>query len=288
MLKTHRVIAVSAAAALTFGGIIGGGIVMAEDPTTTPEPSATTAPGAPKLQQALDDYIAKLAENLGVDEATLRDAINQTNLDFIDQAVVDGKLTEEQAADIRERLEEGTGAFFGLGPLHLPRDHEGRGPLGGIFDREGGGSLNIIGAIGQASEETAAFLGITQDELHTALGEGQSLAQIAEANGKTRDDLKTFLTTRANEEIDAMVASGALTEERASMLKEMLGNNIDRLIDATRPQKGARMFPGFGGGPGSGERHRFDFGPNSDDSSDEGASGPSSFRGGGSSAPDLS
>lgn len=261
MFKTHRAIAVSAAAALTFGGIVGGGIVLAQDPApTSPPATATTAPEVPKLQQALDDYIAKLAENLGVDEATLRDAIKQTNLDFLDQAVADGKLTEERAAGIRERLEAGTDAFFGLGPLHLPGRGHGDGPIGGIFDRDGGGSLNIIGAIGQATEETAAFLGITPVELRAALGDGQSLAQVAEANGKTRDELKAFLTTRANEEIDAMVANGSLPEERASVLKEMLSNNIDHLVDVTRPEKGARMFPGGG----SGEHHRFEIAPHRD------------------------
>ncbi len=303
MFKTHRVVAVSAAAALTFGGLVGGGIVLAEVTDNTTQPPSFATQEEPKGKASLDAYIAQLAANLGISEDALREAINKTNLDFVDKAVAEGKLTEEQAAEIRERLEAGTNGFFGLGPLHLPRGDGEGGFLGRIFgghgegglhiEREGGPSLNIMGGLLQATEETAAFLGISVEGLRSALSDGKSLSAIAEENGKTSDELKTFLIGRATEEIDAMVAAGTLTAEQGTKLKDVLNAHIDHILDATRPAMGDRPFPVFGGP----ERHRvpggkmFPGGPGDEATPTEEApaAGPSSFRNGGrTTAPDLS
>lgn len=263
MFRTHRVIAASAAAALTLGGLIGGGIVLAD---------ANGGPGAPSTtpsllrvdSDSLDSYIAKLAGNLGIDEATLREAITATNLDFLDAAVADGRLTEEQAAEVRERLESGEGSILGL---PLPGIGSGFGWVE-RGDRSADGGPHIIRGLFGASAEVADFLGITQDELRSELESGKSLAEVGEAHGKTRDELKAFILEQADEAI---------------------AERIDDLLDRTfTPGEGRPPFPGGHSDGWKGEREDADgsgsgdSGGGSSDSGSTPSATPSGFRGFGS------
>ena len=47
----------------------------------------------------------------------------------------------------------------------------------------------------------AAFLGITEDELKAEL-DGSAFLEVAEANGKTIDDVRAFLIQQATDQID--------------------------------------------------------------------------------------
>lgn len=51
----------------------------------------------------------------------------------------------------------------------------------------------------------AGFLGISREELVKELAQGKSLAEIAEAHGKTRDELKTYLVSQATADIDKVI-----------------------------------------------------------------------------------
>ncbi|HLZ10687.1 MAG TPA: hypothetical protein VKT80_19025, partial [Chloroflexota bacterium] len=109
----------------------------------------------------------------------------------------------------------GTAAAPGTpGPAAAP------GPNGhwpGGFARFGRGPGAFLGPV-------ATFLGISQSDLRTALQNGQTLAQVATAHGKTPADLKAFL----------------VNQESA---------RIDKLINTVFP-KAAPGGPGWPGGPG--------------------------------------
>ena len=57
-------------------------------------------------------YLELLADNLGVTVEELEGALTQSHLDLVNEKVADGTLTEEEAADIIERIESGEGRLF--------------------------------------------------------------------------------------------------------------------------------------------------------------------------------
>jgi hypothetical protein len=68
-------------------------------------------------------------------------------------------------------------------------------------------SLDNRGGIGGANVTAAAatYIGITEAALRTELQAGKSLAEVAIANGKTRDGLIAALTTAASQAIGTLV-----------------------------------------------------------------------------------
>ena len=64
------------------------------------------------------------------------------------------------------------------------------------------------------------YLGITPQELRSELRAGKSLAQIARAHGKTVEGLVDAVVAPARARLDAAVANGHLTRQRAD---EILG-----------------------------------------------------------------
>ena len=71
---------------------------------------------------------------------------------------------------------------------------------------------------GFALDAAAEALGITAEELRTALGEGKTLAQIAETEGVETDALVEDLVAAATERIKQAVTDERLTQERADEL----------------------------------------------------------------------
>ena len=98
------------------------------------------------------------------------------------------------------------------------------------------------------------FLGVTPEEAREALGEGRTLADIAEANGSSGDELVEFLLEQIESRLDEAVAEGDLTEERKAEIVEnaeqRLTALVDGKVDLPRPhdrRRGPhRGTPGFG------------------------------------------
>ena len=124
---------------------------------------------------------AAFAEALGVTAGELDAAFKQVALDRIDAAVEAGKLTEEQAAEARAKIESGE-----LG------DRAGKGRLGHAFKRARRG-VDADGADGR--EALAAALGVTVDDLAAAR------RQVA------------------LDRVDAAVEAGKITEEQAAAMR---------------------------------------------------------------------
>lgn len=240
-MKSHRLIAASAAAALTFGGIVGGGIVLAQDPGTTPTPSTKEERSAEKQAQ-FDAYITELAGNLGIDAQTLKDAIKKTNLSFIDKAVADGKLTAEQAQELKDRIEAGNFTTFGIGGFGA--GGHGGGHKGGGEDHGGPFEMGM-GLISPADHEAiAGFFGMTLEELLGELKDGKSLAAIAGENAKSADDLKNFITSELDKKLQEQVTAGRITQEQADKMKSGLTENLDAIINGTLPLGGLKGMDG--------------------------------------------
>jgi polyhydroxyalkanoate synthesis regulator phasin len=105
-----------------------------------------------------------------------------------------------------------------------------------------GGALGQMLRIGGPSEEFAAFLGISLEQLESELSaEGATPATVAEAHDRTRDELKAFFIEQAQAQLSEGVSAGTMSQEDANNLLENLTSRIDDIID------GEELFPGAGG-----------------------------------------
>jgi len=117
-----------------------------------------------------NERVASIAQALSTQtgtEVTAEDVLaaqKQVATERVEQAVADGRITQAEADDMLERVESGER----VGPGH------GGGPGG-----PGGGPINGV----------AEDLGLDQDALREALRDGQSLAEYAESQGATRDQV---------------------------------------------------------------------------------------------------
>ncbi len=171
----------------------------------------------------ISGFLAKVAEKLGVSQDELQNAIDEASIETIDEAVANGQLTEEQAARLKERAADG-GFMFPLGGMH--------------FGREAAGVL---------PEAAAETLGITEDQLMEELRGGQSLAEIAEAQGMSVDDLEAGLLAQVKAQLDSKVADGTLTQVQADEMFERIEGTIGDIANAEGCLGG---FGGHGPGPG--------------------------------------
>lgn len=201
-----------ALAAVLAGGLVSvyaddsaSGVILAQD--STDDESET------EREAARTAYLEKVAAALGVTVDTLTQALKAASLETVEEKLTAGEITEERAAELRERIEAGD-LGFGFG-----------GP------GQGRGHHHVVG-FGVTRDEIAAFLGIDTAALDEALASGQTLGEVAEANGVSRDELKAFLTEEATAAINEAVADGTITQEEADEKLAGLSDRIDEKLDS--------------------------------------------------------
>ena len=213
MTRTHKLVAGGAA---LLAVVVAGGAI-----------AATKALTPRQEQQAI---INDAAGQLGVEPQELSDALKQALKNRVDAAVRGGRLTREQAARLKERIDAGDAPLFGLGPRVEFRRHHGHGPFHAKF------------------EAAAEYLGMTQAQLREALENGKTLAQVARDRNKSVDGLVDALVVRAEQKLERAVESGDLTEAEK---REMLSGLRERITDVIngrlpprfhREERGARFF----------------------------------------------
>lgn len=209
------VVAVVAAAVLAVALGVTGAVAASRALTADDERRAV-----------LDDA----ADRLGVEPSELEDALQEALKTRVDAAVEDGRLTEEQGAELKQRIDAGDMPFLrGLG-------------------KAGPGGFRHFGDLDhfEKLETAASYLGLSEAELREQLADGKTLAEIAKAEGKSVDGLVQALVKDAKARLDQAVADGKLTRAQADDLAEGLE---ERMIDLVN---GELRKPGFG------FRHRFD------------------------------
>ena len=219
LIAAGIVFSVAAAAVVT------GGFSQAQESTATPA-AATAAPGTggpvTAKGELREGFLDGLAAELGITRDQLDEAIRNTSLDMVDAAVADGRITEEEAARVRDAIENGKSPFFSG-----PRFHHR-----GFF-------------LGATLEDIAGFLGVDRQVIVDGLQNDQSLAQIAEANGSSREELRAYLLSQLEERVNNAVANDKIDQDRANEILQNAPDRIDQLIDRVgRPE-----HP-FKGGPG--------------------------------------
>lgn len=171
------------------------------------------------------------ASQLGVEPDALSGALRQAMKNRIDAAVAAGRLTEEAATELKERI--GSEDF----PLL------GRGGHGPGFDGHGGPGRFARGEVHAAA---ASYLGLTEAELREELAD-KTLAEVAKEQGKPVSGLVDAMVAAAEKSIDQAVADGRLTEEQADVMKSGLEERMTARVNGE-----LGPGPGFHGGPGFG------------------------------------
>ena len=192
-----------------------------------------------------DAVLNDVATRLGISSAKLKTAIQDSLAARVDAAVKDGRLTKEQATEIKSHIRAGD-AGIGLGPLGLgargfgPPGLPGRG-FGPPGFRHFGPPPPIAGA--------AEFLGLTPKALFDQLRGGKSLADLAQAKGKSADDLKQAILDSARKQLDQAVKDKALTQAQEKQMLDHLGSDLPKLITRKWQAEGGLHFR-RGPGPG--------------------------------------
>lgn len=176
------------AAGLALGLVAGAGASLAAGWPFAAGASTGTTDATQDIQDHGDD---------GQDERGRPEGRMQ---EILQSLVEDGTLTEEQVDAIVEALQSA-------------REDRHAGPMGDR-DRRHGPRMGDGGRIEKVLDTAAFFLGLDAQELRDELKSGKTLAEIAEANGKSRQEL-----------IDVLVAAGI------EMATERLNDQVPRLVD---------------------------------------------------------
>ncbi len=170
-----------------------------------------------------DKFIAKTAEKLGISTEELTTAMSNAQVDLIDEAVANGKLTEDEAAKLKERVNE----YGPLSVLGLRHRKDGEGVCLG--------SKLVIGA-------AVDVLQVDRADIVSAVRSGQSLAEIAQSKGMSVEDFTAALLEVVKGKLDAKVADGTLTQELADRAFSAIQGKIGEIVQ-------------FKGGSGPGPCH---------------------------------
>jgi hypothetical protein len=212
-------------------GVAGGAIAA----TQLDSPSARSAA-----------IVTDAAGQLGVTPAALQNALVKAEEDQIDSEVSSGQISKDQGDALKSALESGA-----LPVINTP------GPGGGGGGGFRGGGFGGAGPFTDLSA-AASFLGLTVQQIQTDLQNGQTLADIAKAQGKTADDLVSALVTAERSKIDSAVSAGKLSSDQETKILAALQTQITNAVNNTQPTPAAGGGPGFGlgrfgwRGPGGG------------------------------------
>ena len=143
-------------------------------------------------------------------------------LEVLQPLVEDGTLTQAQLDSVIETL-------------------VAAGPMGGEHGGRGGR--------GPGLEVVASTLGMTAEEVREAISNGQTLAQLAEANGSSGEALIDAILAEMTTHLDEKVAAGDLTQEEADAKLAEATTRVTEFVNNT-----GEAGP-MGGGPGGRGHH---------------------------------
>ena len=210
-MAIRRKVIAGAAAALAVGGA-GAGVAATKMTTSSPSEESKA-------------IVNDAAKNLGVEPSKLSAALQKAYEDRIDAAVAAGRLTKQQGDELKQRIESGDFPLVGAPGFghHFGGRHE----------------------LGHGLDAAASYLGLTEDQLHSRLESGKTLAEIAEAQGKSVDGLKAAMVKDAKTHLDAAVKAGRLSPAEEQRVLAGLQQRIDDLVNGQLPDRFPRRY-GFG------------------------------------------
>lgn len=182
-----------------------------------------TALALPGLASAQDDVTPDAEAPVLVAPEVER----ESRADRLQGLVDDGTITQEQADAIQDRIGDGDRRSRG--------HHRGQRDLTPLTDA----------------------LGITADELRESLSAGDTLADVAAAQGVSVDALTDMLVAEKEAKVAEKVAAGDITQEQADEKLAQIEERVTAKINGEQTEgrrgglRGFSGFRGFGNGDGS-------------------------------------
>ena len=211
-------------------------LVMALGTTTAAFAQGTqppTPPAPPANSAYAQTFWQTFADKLGVTVDKVQTALRETLKAMVDKALTDGKLTQSQADKAQAGIDK------------LTFDKPLFGQFLGARGRAGARVEFAIGA--EVLDAAAKKLGMTTQDLMTALRSGKTLTDVAKEKNVSLDDLKTVVVAAVDAKIDQAVKDGKLTKDQADKIKAQ----VDKM-DLTQSfgmgmHKGGQFGPGKDG-----------------------------------------
>jgi hypothetical protein len=179
---------------------------------------STTSNGTSRGQE----FLNRLANNLGISPDKLQQGLKTTADQEIDNAVANGRITQDQANKAKQNVDNGNGLnaftrFFGRR----------------IHDRD----LLRFGV----ENDLASELGMSPQDLMTQLQSGKTLKQIISDQNKTVDEVVNAVAADVQKTLDTAVANGKLTSSREATIISNLKTRLTDLINngGPLPHKGS-------------------------------------------------
>jgi len=144
------------------------------------------------------NFVSKLAANLGLTQDQVTTALDTTKKQMLDEAVQQGKITQEQADKIAAGKDFGWGRF-------------------GFQDSKKG----FVGK-GRDLDGMASALGLTADQLKAEIQAGKKIEDIVTGQGMTMDQFCQKMLESKKTEISQAVTDGKMTQEQADKMLQRL------------------------------------------------------------------
>lgn len=172
--------------------------------------------------------IAQIAEERGISVSTVVDELLVPVKERLDKAVVDGKLSQEQAeqglskaeARITEMVQNAT-------PQDIVRHRAGKL----ISQDKRAGRTKVL------LNQVCQIVNLDSEEMLAQLKEGKKIVEIAQEQGVSRDELLQALTDRAQERLDKAVSEGKLDGDKAVEMMPKIEEGLAKFVDNFPPEK---------------------------------------------------
>jgi polyhydroxyalkanoate synthesis regulator phasin len=171
-------------------------VAIAASPSPSPSSSGS---------DASQIFVQKLAGILHLSQGQTQDDLKQAELQTIDQLVKDGKLTQAQADQIKQRIQSGKGPLVGV--------PGGLGPV----------NQGLASSLRTAEVNAAAgALGMSPSDLQTQLRSGKSLADLEQSKGVSDSTVRSAMHDAAQKVLDQAVADGQITQSQEDAILQRI------------------------------------------------------------------
>ncbi|MCC7364797.1 MAG: hypothetical protein IT303_10535 [Dehalococcoidia bacterium] len=237
--RKTRLIALGVSGLLAVG-VLGAGAAMAQEGSGPPPAGEAARHGHHPIRNG----VATIIEVSGLDRAvflegfaagkSINTILTENSLDpaavqadalaaidaKLDEAVASGQLTQAQADAAFARISEKLPELMDATPGDRPH------PV-----------LNLLRGMPQIAADT---IGISLQELVQALRSGETVAEVATANGAEPQAVIDALVADSDAKIDQAVANGKLTEEQGENAKARAAEAIEKFVNEGRPERPER------------------------------------------------
>lgn len=208
MTRKRIMMLAGAAAIVALLGVGGVATVFAASPPATS--NGTSQPT--RAQQ----FLNRLASNLGITPNKLQQGLKQTADQSIDNAVANGKITQAQADKAKAKVDAGNGL--------------------GAFTRFFGARVRTRTVVTLATwQDVASVLNTTPQDLKSQIQSGTTLKEIITNQNKTVDDVVNAVVAKEKTQLDTAVSNGKLTSQRETTILANLKTRLTNLINNGGP-----------------------------------------------------